>query len=433
MSYILAIESSCDEMSVAILKDKREMLSNQVASQIDVHRLYGGVVPEIASRMHVECVSTVLKTALNEANVDMKDIDAIAVTKGPGLVGSLHVGMQAAKTLALAYHKPLIGVHHIAGHIYANELVEDIEYPCLCLVVSGGHSELVYMKKPFSFEVIGQTLDDAIGEAYDKVGRVLHLPYPGGPVIDKMAKVGKHSYNLPLPLNDDSYNFSFSGLKSAVINLSHNASQRGEELVAEDLACSFQEVALEVLVSKTIKAAKDYNVKEILVAGGVSANQGLREKLTRESSIKVLFPPMKYCTDNAAMIAAAGYFAYKKGIPLDESGNGGGYVFDCRSIHNPGRYKQYKQLTGMDKEVIDFLEEDGEILSFLDHVYGVVDPHVETYASRGFTSLMVNFGCTGGQHRSVYCAESLARHLRAKYPDVHIILSHREQNMEFVK
>lgn len=311
MSLILAIESSCDEMSVAILKDKRELLCNVVASQIDTHRLYGGVVPEIASRMHVECVSTVLKTALNEADVNMNDIDAIAVTKGPGLVGSLHVGMQAAKTLALAYHKPFIGVHHIAGHIYANELVEDIEYPCLCLVVSGGHSELVYMKSEFSFEVIGQTLDDAIGEAYDKAGRVLHLPYPGGPVIDKMAASGQHTYDLPLPLNDDSYNFSFSGLKSAVINLCHNAAQRGEDIVPADLACSFQEVALDVLVSKTIKAAKDYQVKEIIVAGGVSANRGLRKKLTADSPIKVLFPPMVYCTDNAAMIASAARVMYE--------------------------------------------------------------------------------------------------------------------------
>ena len=312
MSIILAIESSCDEMSVAILKDKRELLCNVVASQIDTHRMFGGVVPEIASRMHVECVSTVLKTALNEANMNMNDVDAIAVTKGPGLVGSLHVGMQAAKTLALASHKPLIGVHHIAGHIYANELVEDIEYPALCLVVSGGHSELVYMKEEFSFEVIGETLDDAIGEAYDKVGRVLHLPYPGGPVIDKMAGVGKHSSKLPLPLADDSYNFSFSGLKSAVINLSHNAKQRGEEIIAEDLACSFQEVALEVLVSKTVKAAHDYHVKEIIVAGGVSANKGLRKKLTEDSDIKVLFPPMSYCTDNAAMIASAGRIMFEK-------------------------------------------------------------------------------------------------------------------------
>lgn len=311
MSLILAIESSCDEMSVAILKDKRELLCNVVASQIDTHRLFGGVVPEIASRMHVECVSTVLKTAFNEANVNMQDIDAIAVTKGPGLVGSLHVGMQAAKTLALAYHKPFIGVHHIAGHIYANELVEDIEYPCLCLVVSGGHSELVYMKHEFSFEVIGQTLDDAIGEAYDKVGRVLHLPYPGGPVIDQMAHQGQHSYDLPLPLNDDSYNFSFSGLKSAVINLCHNKAQRKEEIVGEDLARSFQDVALDVLVSKTIKAASDYQVKEIIVAGGVSANKGLRTKLTQESPIKVLFPPMSYCTDNAAMIASAARIMYE--------------------------------------------------------------------------------------------------------------------------
>ena len=311
MSLILAIESSCDEMSVAILKNKRELLCNVVASQIDTHRLFGGVVPEIASRMHVECVSTVLKAALQEAQVSMNDIDAIAVTKGPGLVGSLHVGVQAAKTLSLAYHKPLIGVHHIAGHIYANELVEDIEYPCLCLVVSGGHSELVYMKDEFCFEVIGETLDDAIGEAYDKVGRVLHLPYPGGPVIDKMAQQGHHTYDLPLPLNDDSYNFSFSGLKSAVINLCHNASQRGEDIVPEDLATSFQEVALKVLVQKTIKAAQDYHVKEIIVAGGVSANQGLRHQLTSQSPIKVLFPPMKYCTDNAVMIASAGRIMYE--------------------------------------------------------------------------------------------------------------------------
>jgi len=311
MSLILAIESSCDEMSVAILKDKRELLCNVVASQIDTHRLFGGVVPEIASRMHVECVSTVLKTALNEAHISMEDIDAIAVTKGPGLVGSLHVGMQAAKTLALAYHKPLIGVHHIAGHIYANELIEDIQYPCLCLVVSGGHSELVYMKKPFSFQVIGETLDDAIGEAYDKVGRVLHLPYPGGPVIDKMAKEGIHRYDLPLPLNDDSYNFSFSGLKSAVINLCHNAKQRGEKIIPEDLACSFQDVALDVLVSKTIKAALDYHVKEIIVAGGVSANKGLRERLKDKSPIPVLFPPLSYCTDNAAMIASAARIMYE--------------------------------------------------------------------------------------------------------------------------
>ena len=211
MAVILAIESSCDEMSVAILKDGKNLLSHVVASQIDIHKQYGGVVPEIASRKHVECVSTVLKEALKQADISLEEIDAIAVTKGPGLVGSLHVGMQEAKTLAIYLNKPLIGVHHIAGHIYANELVNDIEYPAMALVVSGGHTELVYMKKEFSFEVIGTTFDDAIGEAYDKVGRVLHLPYPGGPVLDKMAHEGTHSYTLPKPLDDGSYNFSFSG------------------------------------------------------------------------------------------------------------------------------------------------------------------------------------------------------------------------------
>ena len=314
MAVILAIESSCDEMSVAILRNRKELLCNIVASQIDTHRMYGGVVPEIASRMHVECVSTVLREAINEANIDMREIDAIAVTKGPGLVGSLHVGMQMAKTLSLAYDIPLIGVHHIAGHIYANNLVEDIEYPCLCLVVSGGHTELVYMEKEFSFKVTGETLDDAIGEAYDKVGRVLGLPYPGGPVIDKLAKEGKPTYKLPVPLDDESYNFSFSGLKSAVINLNHKYQQRGEEVNAKDLARSFQDAALQVLVSKTIRAAKAYDVKEIIVAGGVSANSALREKLKEESPIKVLFPPMKYCTDNAAMIASAGSIMYDKKV-----------------------------------------------------------------------------------------------------------------------
>ncbi len=309
MSTILAIESSCDEMSVAIMKDG-QLLSNVVASQIDIHKQYGGVVPEIASRKHVECVSTVLKEAIKEANIDFKDIDAIGVTKGPGLVGSLHVGMQEAKTLALALSIPLIGVHHIAGHIYVNEIENKIHYPALALVVSGGHTELVYMKEEFSFEVIGETFDDAIGEAYDKVGRVLHLPYPGGPVIDKMAHSGKPTYELPRPLDDGSYNFSFSGLKSAVINLNHNATQRGETLNAEDLACSFQEVAMDTISKKALKAAHDLNVKEVIVAGGVSANKGLREKMS-QSDIPVIFPPMKYCTDNAAMIASAANIMYK--------------------------------------------------------------------------------------------------------------------------
>ena len=303
MSLILAIESSCDEMAMAILKDEREFLSSVVASQIDVHAMYGGVVPEIASRKHVECVSLVLKETLNKANVTIDEIDAIAVTKGPGLVGSLHIGLQAAKTIAMAYHKPLI------GHIYANNYVQNIIYPSLCLVVSGGHSELVLLKAPFKFEVIGQTLDDAVGEAYDKVGRVLNLPYPGGPIIDKMAAKGNHTYNLPVPLDDESYNFSFSGLKSAVINLNHKAMQRNEEINQEDLAASFQDVVLSVLVNKTIRATKEYGIKQVLMAGGVSANRGLRnamgEAIGQLDGVELLLPPMSCCTDNAMMIALA--------------------------------------------------------------------------------------------------------------------------------
>ena len=309
MATILAIESSCDEMSVAILRDRHELLSHVIASQIDIHKQYGGVVPEIASRKHVECVSVVLKEALRDAQIDLKDIDAIAVTKGPGLVGSLHVGMQEAKTLALALNKPLIGVHHIAGHIYANAIESTINYPCLALVVSGGHTELVLMEDEFQFEVIGTTFDDAIGEAYDKVGRVLNLPYPGGVAVDKLANIGTPRYQLPKPLNDGSYNFSFSGLKSAVINLVHNTRQRGDDIIPEDLACSFQNVAMDTIVDKTLKAAHDYNVKMVIVAGGVSANSGLRAKM-KDADIPVVFPPMKYCTDNAAMIAAAASIMY---------------------------------------------------------------------------------------------------------------------------
>ncbi len=314
MSLLLAIESSCDEMAMAILKDEREFLSSVVASQIDIHALYGGVVPEIASRKHVECVSLVLKETLQQAHVTMNDIDAICVTKGPGLVGSLHIGLQVAKTLSLTYQKPLIGVHHIAGHIYANLYEDDIIYPALCLVVSGGHSELVLMERPFSFRVIGETLDDAVGEAYDKVGRVLNLPYPGGPIIDKMAHLGQPRYHLPKPLDDDSYNFSFSGLKSAVINLVHNCHQRHEEIIENDLAASFQNVVVDVLVEKTVKAVKEYGVHQVMVAGGVSANQGLREKMHEAiasfNDVKLSMPPMKCCTDNAMMIALAGKVMY---------------------------------------------------------------------------------------------------------------------------
>ena len=288
-----------------------------------IHKRFGGVVPEIASRKHVECVSLVLKETLKKANVSIEEIDAIAVTKGPGLVGSLHIGLQAAKTIAMAYHKPLIGVHHIAGHIYANNYNQDIEYPSLCLVVSGGHSELVLLKAPFEFEVIGETLDDAVGEAYDKVGRVLNLPYPGGPVLDKMASLGNNTYDLPVPLDDDSYNFSFSGLKSAVINLNHKAYLRHEEINKNDLAASFQNVVITSLVNKTIKAAKAYNVKQVMMAGGVSANRGLRnamnEAVSKLDNVELLLPPMSCCTDNAMMIALAAKEMYDLQIFSDLS------------------------------------------------------------------------------------------------------------------
>ena len=313
---ILAFESSCDETSVSIIKDGKEEIATVVLTQIDIHKLFGGVVPEVASRHHIENITIVIEQCLNKAHITMNDIDAIAVTYGPGLIGSLLIGVQAAKTLSYLFHKPLIPVHHIAGHIYANNLVEEMKFPLIALVVSGGHTELVYMKDNYSFEKIGGTLDDAVGEAYDKVARVIGLPYPGGPAVDKLAHVGKDTYSLPVPLDDDTYHFSFSGLKSAVINLSHNETQRGNEIRKEDLACSFQNRVVEILSKKTMKALKEYHVDRLIVAGGVAANQGLREnlqKLCHENNIHLIIPPMKYCTDNAAMIGAAAYFAYKKG------------------------------------------------------------------------------------------------------------------------
>ena len=314
--YILAIESSCDETSVSIIKDGVKEISTVILSQMDIHANYGGVVPEIASRMHVENITLVIDEALKQANMQMKDIDAIAVTYGPGLIGSLLVGLMAAKTLAFIYDKPLIPVHHIAGHIYANNLVKRLEFPLIALVVSGGHTELIYMKEDYSFEKLGGTLDDAVGEAYDKVARVIDLPYPGGPLVDDMAFKGQDTYELPLPLNDDSYNFSFSGLKSAVINLSHNEKQRGHEIIKENMATSFQNRVVEILVKKTIKALKDYKVNNLIVAGGVAANKGLRNELVKackKNGINLIVPEMKYCTDNAAMIGAAAYYAYKRG------------------------------------------------------------------------------------------------------------------------
>ena len=317
---ILGIESSCDETSCSIVKNGREELATTTSSQIDIHENFGGVVPEIASREHVKNITLVIEDCLNKANKKMEDVTAIAITYGPGLIGSLLVGMQAAKTLSYIYNKPLVPVHHIAGHIYANSLVEDLKFPLIALVVSGGHTELIKMKDHYSFEKLGGTLDDAIGECYDKVARVMGLPYPGGPKLDKLAKEGKPTYKLPIPLNDDSYNFSFSGLKSAVINLNHNEEQKGNKINKADLATSFQEVAITSIVSKTKKALKDYNINNLIVAGGVAANSGLRDSLTtmcKENNIHLSIPPLKYCTDNAAMIASAGYYAYKLGRRAD--------------------------------------------------------------------------------------------------------------------
>lgn len=318
--YVLAFESSCDETSVSIVKNGYEEISTVVLSQMDIHANYGGVVPEIASRNHVENITMVIEETLNKSGLTMEDITCIAVTYGPGLIGSLLIGLQAAKTLAFLYNKPLVPVHHIAGHIYANNLSKPMEFPLVSLVVSGGHTELIYMKEDYSFEKIGGTLDDAVGEAYDKVARVMGLNYPGGPLVDKLAHTGVDTYNLPLPLDDDSYNFSFSGIKSAVINLVHNETQRGNEINVENLATSFQNRVVDILTKKTMRALKEYNVKNLIVAGGVSANKGLREKLEKacgENCINLTFPPMQYCTDNAAMIAVAGYYAYKLGKTAD--------------------------------------------------------------------------------------------------------------------
>ena len=311
--FILAIESSCDETSVSIIKNGSEEINTVVLSQIDIHKKFGGVVPEIASRNHVENISIVIDECLSGARMKMEDITAVAVTYGPGLAGSLIVGVEAAKTLAMIYNKPLIAVHHIAGHIYANRLEKELQFPLICLVISGGHTEIIYMKENYSFEKLGGTLDDSVGECYDKVARVMDVPYPGGPIIDQYAHEGKHTYNLPLPLDDDSYNFSFSGIKSAVINLVHNEKQRGNEVNKYDLATSFQDVVVDVLTKKTMKAVKEYNVKQLLVAGGVSANSGVRERLKElcdKENVELIVPKLKYCTDNAAMIGAAAYYMY---------------------------------------------------------------------------------------------------------------------------
>ncbi len=314
--YIFAIESSCDETSASIIKNGEEEISTVILSQIDIHKKFGGVVPEIASRSHVENITIVIDECLQKSNMKMEDMDAIAVTYGPGLAGALLVGVEAAKALSLAYDKPLIAVNHIAGHIYANKLEGEMKFPLISLVISGGHTEIIYMENDFSFKKIGGTLDDSVGEAYDKVARVIDVPYPGGPIIDKYAKEGEHTYDLPIPMDDDTYNFSFSGIKSAVINLVHNEKQRGNDINKYDLCTSFQEVVVNILTKKTMRAVKEYGVKQLLVAGGVSANKYLREKLQElcdKENVELLVPKLIHCTDNAAMIGTAAYRMYLNG------------------------------------------------------------------------------------------------------------------------
>jgi len=326
---ICAIESSCDETAVAIIEDGKTVLSNVVSSQINVHSKFGGVIPEVASRLHIENISVVLEEALQKANCTMDQIDAIAVTQGPGLVGSLHVGLLAAKTLSWATGKPLIPIHHIAGHIYANAFVDTIEYPLLALVVSGGHTELVYLKSEWDFDILGSTQDDAVGEAYDKVARVLHLPYPGGPAIDKLAKLGHPHYQLPRVKTEEPLNFSFSGLKSSVLQLVQREGKTNTPIIQEDLAYAFQEAVLGELIRKTTLALDTHVVKHLVLAGGVAANSRLRilinELKSQYPTLKITIPPLWCCTDNAAMIGAAGDVAYRHGVrgKLDISANPG--------------------------------------------------------------------------------------------------------------
>ena len=310
---VLAIESSCDETACAIIDEDLNVLSSVVTSQIDVHARFGGVIPEVASRMHVEQISTIIKEAIDKAQVSMDDIDAVAYTIGPGLIGSLHVGAIGAKSLAFFYDKPLIGVHHLKGHIFINELIKPLQYPMMALVVSGGHTELVYIENDQSFKIIGTTLDDAIGEAYDKVARVMKEAYPGGPVIDRLAKGGKPHYQLPTP-KVDGLNFSFSGLKNAVLQLVKKEENAGNEINKEDLAYAFQEVALNTLVKKTKIAVEQYPCKSVVIAGGVAANSRLRQLMSENfSDHDLILPPLKYCTDNALMIACAALHYLKAG------------------------------------------------------------------------------------------------------------------------
>lgn len=320
-ALILAIESSCDETSVAVIRDGSCILSNIIATQIKSHQRFGGVVPEIASRHHIEQITLCIEEALQDAEVTPEQLDAVAVTYGPGLVGALLIGLEAAKAFSYAHQLPLIAVNHMAGHIHASAFVEKVQYPALALVVSGGHTELVYMKEEGQYEIVGETRDDAAGEAYDKVGRVLGVSYPSGKIIDEMAHQGNDVFHFPRAMiHDDHLDFSFSGLKSAFINTVHNAEQRGEVLDRNDLAASFQAAVVDVLVAKTLKALERYPVKQLIIAGGVSANQGLREALQEalaDKEIELVMPPLRLCGDNAAMIGAAAFIQWKQGIFSD--------------------------------------------------------------------------------------------------------------------
>ena len=323
---ILAIESSCDETAAAVVRDGREVLSSVVLSQIDEHSLYGGVVPEIASRRHIEGIIPVTEQALTQAGTSLCEIDAIAVTSAPGLIGALLVGVNFAKGLALAAKKPLISVHHIRGHIAANYIAhQDLEPPFLCLVVSGGHSHIYNIRDYTELKLIGRTRDDAAGEAFDKVARVIGFGYPGGVKIDAAAKRGDiNAYKLPRPRVDSPYDFSFSGLKTAVVNLVHNAQQKGEALNADDLAASFQHTVCEILTSRFMVAARDSGAKKLVCAGGVCANSMLREMLEREAAAygaELFMPPLSLCGDNAAMIGAQAYYEYLAGNTADMSLN----------------------------------------------------------------------------------------------------------------
>ncbi|MCA0458247.1 MAG: tRNA (adenosine(37)-N6)-threonylcarbamoyltransferase complex transferase subunit TsaD [Chloroflexi bacterium] len=335
MTYILGIESSCDETAAAVVLDGRTIVSNIIATQIDLHARYGGVFPELASRAHVEAISAVVDQAITDAGIGCDKLDAIAVTRGPGLVGSLLVGVNYAKGLALATGKPLLGINHLEGHVYSLWLSEphrEIVFPVLVLIVSGGHTELLLMKNHGEYERLGGTLDDAAGEAFDKVGRVLGLPFPGGPNIERAAQMGNATaYNFPRSKRDESYDFSFSGLKTAVMRevtvpqVGPDGKKRGPEknpkirsdISVNDVAASFQDALVGVLVEKTVRAAKEHNVTEILLAGGVSANSALRHRLRAESALPVRYPPLNLCTDNGAMIGAAAYYRYEAGLRSD--------------------------------------------------------------------------------------------------------------------